>query len=102
MYVSVSRLRIDAELANELIAAFRSRAHLVDEANGFLDLQVWQAHADKGEVVMVSRWRDRECFRAYMKSDRHAVSHARIPEALKRAIRLEKLEHLTGYDVVAE
>lgn len=61
MYVSVSRLRIDATLASELIAAFRSRVHLVDDVDGFLDLQVWQACADEGEVLMVSRWRDREC-----------------------------------------
>jgi heme oxygenase (mycobilin-producing) len=102
MYVSVSRLRIEPDLATELKAAFRARAHLVDEVDGFLDLQVWQACADSGEVLMVSRWRDRDAFRAYMRSERHAISHARIPQTIKSAIRLEKLEHLTGYEVVAE
>jgi heme-degrading monooxygenase HmoA len=39
---------------------------------------VWQSDKDPGELVMVSRWRDRGAFKAYMKSERHRISHARI------------------------
>ena len=102
MYVSLSRLRVPAERAGELVAAFRRRAHLVDAADGFVDLQVWQSDRDAGELVMVSRWRDRDAFKAYMKSDAHRVSHDRIPSDLDDAIKLERLEHLHTYDVVAE
>jgi heme-degrading monooxygenase HmoA len=51
---------------------------------------------------MVSRWRDRDAFKAYMKSERHRISHQRIDPDLDRAIRLERLEHLHTYEVVAE
>lgn len=102
MYVSLSRLRIHEAEAPALIAAFRRRAHLVDDADGFVDLQVWQSDTDAGELVMVSRWRDRAAFSRYMKSPEHAASHARIDPALDRLIRLERLEHLHTYDVVAE
>jgi heme oxygenase (mycobilin-producing) len=102
VYVSLSRLRVPEERAPELIAAFRRRAHLVDDAAGFVDLQVWQADRDPGELVMVSRWRDRTAFKAYMKSDAHRVSHDRIDPDLDAAIRLQALEHLHTYDVVAE
>lgn len=102
MYVSLSRLRVPEERAPELVAAFRARAHLVDEADGFLDLQVWQSDRDAGELVMVSRWRDREAFKAYMKSDRHRISHERIDPGLDAAIQLERLEHMHTYEVVAE
>ena len=51
---------------------------------------------------MVSRWRDRAAFTAYMRSEQHRESHARIDPALKEAIRLERLEHLHTYEVVAE
>ena len=40
MYVSMSRLAIPAERAAELISAFRDRSRLVDDADGFVDLQV--------------------------------------------------------------
>jgi heme-degrading monooxygenase HmoA len=99
VYVSLSRLRVDEARAPELVSAFRRRAHLVDSADGFVDLQVWQSDRDPGELVMVSRWRAREAFKAYMKSEDHKVSHDRIDPELDAAIKLEKLEHM---HVVAE
>ena len=102
MYISLSRLRVAEDRAGELVTAFRRRAHLVDEADGFVDLQVWQSDRDPAEIVMVSRWRDRAAFTQYMRSDAHRVSHDRIPDDLDAAIRLERLEHLHTYEVVAE
>jgi heme-degrading monooxygenase HmoA len=102
MYVSLSRLRVPAERAPELVRAFRGRLGLVDDADGFVDLQVWQSDRDAGELLMVSRWRDRAAFTAYMRSDAHRVSHGRIAPELKDAIELERLEHLHTYEVVAE
>ena len=94
MYVSMSRLRVPAERADELVAAFRRRVGLVDGFEGFVDLQVWQSDRDPGELTMVSRWRDRACFTAYMRSDAHRLSHGRIDPGLDDDIRLERLEHL--------
>lgn len=102
MYVSLSRLRIPSERSQELISAFRRRAHLVDDATGFIDLQVWQSDRDPEEIIMVSRWSDREAFTAYMKSDEHQISHDRIDPELDDAIKLERLEHMHTYEVVAE
>ena len=101
MYVSVSRLHVVAERADELVLAFRRRSGLVDAFDGFVDLEVWQSDRDAGEIVMVSRWRDREAFRTYMRSEEHARSHERIDAELDAAIRLERLEHLHTYEVVA-
>lgn len=98
----MSRLEIPAERAPELVAAFRARARLVDDADGFVDLQVWQSDRDPGEVLMVSRWRDRDAFKAYMRSDDHATSHRRIDPGLKHDIRLLRLDHLHTYEVVSE
>ncbi len=102
MYVSLSRLRVDEHRAAELVEAFRHRARLVEAYAGFIDLQVWQSDRDPGQLVMVSRWRDRDCFKAYMKSDDHRTSHQRIQPELKGAIKLEALEHMHTYEVVAE
>lgn len=102
MYVSMSRLRVSADRAQELVTAFRARAHLVDDADGFVDLQVWQSDRDRSELIMVSRWRDRAAFTAYMRSAEHRTSHDRIAPDLKDAIALERLDHLHTYEVVAE
>jgi heme-degrading monooxygenase HmoA len=101
MYVSMSRLAVEPERGDELIAAFRNRAHLVDTAEGFFDLEVWRSDRNPDEVVMVSRWRSREDFTRYMRSEQHAISHDRIDPSLRAAIRLQRLDHLHTYDVVA-
>ena len=85
-----------------LVAAFRRRVGLVDRADGFLGLEVWQSDRDLGELIMVSRRRDRDAFKRYMKSEAHRVSHARIDPGLDREIKLEALEHLQAYSVVAQ
>jgi heme oxygenase (mycobilin-producing) len=92
MYVSMSRLRVAPERAEELVSAFRGRARMVDEAPGFLNLEVWQNDRDPGELVMVSHWTDRECFKSYMKSAAHRLSHNRIDPKLRAEIKLEALE----------
>ncbi len=100
-YVSVSRLKVDPEAVEGLITAFRARAGLVDAFPGFLDLEVWRSDREAGEILMVSHWASRADFSAYMKSAEHKVSHDRIPAHLQAAIRLERLEHITGYEVMA-
>lgn len=102
MYVSLSRLRVPAHASEDLIAAFGRRAHLVEDADGFVDLQVWRSDRDAGEILMVSRWRDRDAFKAYMRSEEHRISHQRIDPQLQALIKLEALEHLHTYDVVGE
>ena len=102
MYISMSRLRVPADRAEALVHAFRGRVGLVDSADGFVDLQVWQSDRDEGELVMVSRWRDRAAFTAYMRSEDHKISHRRIDQDLQAAIKLEALEHMHTYEVVAE
>jgi heme oxygenase (mycobilin-producing) len=98
----MSRLRVQPDRSDDLVAAFRRRAHLVDDADGFVDLQVWRSDRDPEEVLMVSRWRDRAAFTAYMRSAEHGVSHDRIDPELQAAIKLERLDHLHTYEVVAE
>ena len=99
----MSRLRVPAERADAARdARSASRVGLVDDADGFVDLQVWQSDRDEGELIMVSRWRDRDAFKAYMRSADHRVSHDRIDPELQAAIKLERLEHLHTYEVVAE
>ena len=100
-YVSMSRLRVDPGRAEELVTAFRGRLGLVDAFEGFHGLEVWRSDRDPDELIMVSRWRDRACFSDYMRSDAHRVSHGRIPADLDEAIKLERLDHLQTYDVVA-
>jgi heme-degrading monooxygenase HmoA len=97
----MARLRVPAARASELVRAFQDRARLVDDADGFVDLEVWQSDRDPSELIMVSRWRDRAAFRDYMRSEAHKISHSRVHPDLDAAISLQALEHLHSYRVVA-
>jgi heme-degrading monooxygenase HmoA len=97
----MARLRVPPPRAPELVTAFQNRARLVDQVDGFVDLEVWQSDRDPSELIMVSRWRDRAAFRDYMKSEAHKVSHSRVDRGLDAAIDLRALEHLHTYRVVA-
>ena len=98
----MSRLRVPPDRAQQLVAACRDRAHLVDQASGFLDLEVWQSDRDPTELVMVSRWSDRASFKSYMKSEAHRISHGRIDPELDAEIKLQALEHMHTFNVVAQ
>ena len=102
MYVSMSRLRVEADMSDQLVAAFRQRAGLVESHQGFVDLQVWRSDRDPGDVLMVTRWQDESAFREYMKSSDHRLSHDRVDPLLRRAVKLERLERMHTYQVVAE
>ncbi len=101
MYISMSRLHVAPERADDLIDAFRNRVGLVDGFEGFEGLEVWRSDREPDEVIMVSRWRDRSCFSEYMRSAAHRSSHDRIAPDLQAAINLERLDHLHTYEVVA-
>jgi heme oxygenase (mycobilin-producing) len=92
MYVSLSRLRIAVDRADELVRAFRARTRLGDHADGFIDLEVLavgprRRRADHGLALARPRR-----VHGYMRSEDHKTSHARIPKALDDEIKLEGLE----------
>ena len=102
MYVSLSRLRVETDSSDELVAAFRQRARLVESHEGFVDLQVWRSDRDPADLVMVSRWRDKNAFRDYLRSSDHRRSHDRMDASLRHAVTLDRLESMHTYEVVAE
>ena len=78
-YVVASELAVDISGAPALEAAFCDRLHQVEGHQGFQRMEVWRDLRNDGGYMMVSWWDDEASFRSYMRSDRHKVSHARIP-----------------------
>lgn len=78
-FVVSSEVHIDADHADGLEAAFRGRLGEVDGWPGFRHLEVWRDVTRPGQYLMVSWWDTREDWVAYMRSDAHDRSHARMP-----------------------
>lgn len=95
-FVAHSLLSVPVAGRPALLAAFEDRLGRVDGWPGFQRLEVWTDRADPTSFVMVSWWDDESAFRAYMASDDHRESHARIPAGDSRP----HPDRFTGYEVV--
>ncbi|HEU4676344.1 MAG TPA: antibiotic biosynthesis monooxygenase [Motilibacteraceae bacterium] len=89
-FVSVSHVTVDVggetgeSAAQVLERAFAHRLGEVEGENGFQRLEVWRDVKVAGTYVMVTWWDTEEDFRAYLRSEAHDRSHARVPTSPAR------------------
>lgn len=76
-FVSRSEITVPVAEMRALERAFHERARHVDVRAGFLGLELLRDIRDNGRYVLVTRWRSRDDFRAYMKSGDHSRAHSR-------------------------
>lgn len=82
-YVSISRFRVRNGMEREVAEAFRGRPHLVDDAPGFVRMDVLSPADDAAEFWLVTYWTDEASFRAWHHGHTFRESHAYIPSGLK-------------------
>jgi heme-degrading monooxygenase HmoA len=76
-FVSRSEITVPVPEMPALELAFEERARLVDVHSGFLGLELLRDIRNNGRYVLLTRWRSRSDFTAYMKSGDHARAHER-------------------------
>lgn len=76
-FLSRSEISVPIEEMPALERAFSERARLVDRHAGFLGLELLRDIRSKGRYVLLTRWSNRDAFKAYMKSGDHARAHDR-------------------------
>jgi heme-degrading monooxygenase HmoA len=81
--VALSRFTIANGMTEQVRAAFQSRPHLVDNAIGFLGMQVMSPTDDIAEIWLVTRWIDETSYREWHRSHEYHKSHKGIPKGLK-------------------
>jgi len=82
-YVSISRFRVRNGMEEDVAEAFRQRPHLVDDAPGFVRMEVLSPAEDAAEFWLVTYWTDEESFRTWHRGHTFRESHAYIPKGLK-------------------
>jgi heme-degrading monooxygenase HmoA len=82
-YVSISRFRVRNGMEDDVASAFRQRPHLVDDARGFLRMEVLSPSEDAAEFWLVTWWTDEASFREWHHGHAYRESHAFIPKGLK-------------------
>jgi heme-degrading monooxygenase HmoA len=82
-YVSISRFRVRNGMEQAVADAFRGRPHLVDDAPGFVRMDVLSPSEDAAEFWLVTYWSDEESFRTWHRSHEFRNSHSYMPKGLK-------------------
>ena len=82
-YVSISKFRVRNGMEDDVAGASRARPHLVDDAPGFVRMEVLSPAEDAAEFWLVTYWTDEESFRAWHRGHAFRESHAHIPKGLK-------------------
>ena len=102
MVVALSRFKVANGMEADVARAFRERPGTVEQAPGFLWLEVFADAGDPSVFYLVTRWTDREAFETWHKSPAHRDSHAFIPKGLKldpewtQVLYLERIDGVTG------
>lgn len=93
-FVVASEIATGEPATEVLEEAFRRRLGEVDGWPGFRHLEVWRDRRHPGRYLMVSWWDSQEHYAAYMRSDSHRRSHARIPHEPEspRAVTVDQYE----------
>ena len=86
MFVSHSEIAIEGGRGSLLEAAFRARLGLVDAHDGFLGLELLREVGHRGRYVLVTRWRTREDFRRYVKSEEEILFVGRSAQVAAAAL----------------
>ena len=82
-YVALSRFVVANGMTAAVKEAFRHRPHLVEEAPGYLRMEVISPTERPDEIWLITFWSDEPSFRAWHHSHLYHASHAGIPKGLK-------------------
>lgn len=95
VFVAISRINISQDMAHKLESSFRKRSRKVDSVDGFLGLYFLRSIKNPNDFRGIFRFRDKESFTKYMKSDLHKLSHDNTHKEINDAINSNSLEFFT-------
>lgn len=99
MFVALSRFTIQNDMGEEVRAAFRARPHLVDDAPGFVRMEVMSPVDAPKEIWLVTYWTDATSYRTWHHGHTYRASHQGIPKGLKL---VPKSAQIRLFEVFAE
>lgn len=83
MIVATSRFVVANDKDNEAAEAFLARPHRVDNATGFIRMEVLRGIANPKEFMLLTYWQSEQAYRAWHNSHSYRDAHSGIPQGLK-------------------
>jgi heme-degrading monooxygenase HmoA len=82
-FVAVSRFSVNNGMEDDVERAFGARPHRVDEAPGFISMEVLRGVDDGRDFWLLTRWRDEASFEQWHRGHTFKASHEGMPSGLK-------------------
>jgi len=85
MFVVMSKFTVDNKdkMTPSVKNAFVNRPHLVENATGFVRLDVLSPVENSDEIWLLTYWTDQPCFQAWYRTHHYKEVHANIPVGLQ-------------------
>ncbi|AXS79917.1 antibiotic biosynthesis monooxygenase [Dechloromonas sp. HYN0024] len=83
MIVVLSRFTVANAMESDVKEAFRQRPHIVDQAPGFLGMEVMSPSESPAEIWLLTRWTDEPSYRDWHRGHQYQEAHKGIPKGLK-------------------
>lgn len=99
MHIVISQFEVENDLEHEVKQAFRQRPHLVENAPGFIRLDVISPHDNPAEIMLITYWQQQTDYETWHKSHHYKDAHQGIPAGLKLkrgATRIRAYEHVSS------
>ncbi len=96
MIAVINRLPVKVGMADQVVERFADGRGFVQNFPGFVSMEVLRSEG-ADEVLVITRWRDKDAFNSWVQSDEFETAHGRGGEGLLR-------EHpkVTVYEVTVE
>ncbi len=75
-FVAINYIACDAEYVDRFEFLFKTRARAIDRVEGFIEMSVLKPEGE-GEYLVVSRWKSKEAFDAWVGSPEFHEGHKR-------------------------
>lgn len=82
-YVALSRFEVTDGFTDAVVEAFRDRPHLVEDAAGFVRLDVLRPIDQPAQFWLLTYWTDEDAFRTWHRGHDRILAHRGMPEGLR-------------------
>ncbi|MCW8885696.1 MAG: antibiotic biosynthesis monooxygenase [Motiliproteus sp.] len=83
MFVATSTFTVANGMADEVKKAFKNRPGLVDDAPGFVRMEVMTPIEIPEEFLLITYWQDQASWESWYHGHTYKEAHSHIPKGLK-------------------
>jgi len=97
-FVALSRFTV-AHMTDQVKQAFQQRPHRVDNASGFVRMEVLSPCDAPDEIWLVTYWKDEHSYRTWHHSHLYKESHTGIPKGMRlvpKSVSIRFFEHVAS------